>query len=158
MTTDLARSENIRRIENHARPMSPTPAPWVSEAAISPALSLRTAGTDDEQAVRDLAALDDAKVPQGELLLALIDGEPVAGLSLRDGHVVANPFVHTEGAVALLRLRAEHISAGAGAAGARSRPAPALCVSPQASVTDEEGSWPSDIRASEPDTQTEATE
>jgi hypothetical protein len=31
-------------------------------------------------------------------------------LSLRDGHVVANPFVHTDEAVALLRLRAKHVS------------------------------------------------
>jgi hypothetical protein len=54
--------------------------------------------------------LDGAPALEGEALLALIDGEAVAALSLRDGHVVANPFVRTEAAVALLRLRAGHVS------------------------------------------------
>jgi hypothetical protein len=45
-----------------------------------------------------------------EVLLALLDDEPVAALSLGDGHVVANPFVRTQAAVALLHLRARHIS------------------------------------------------
>ena len=59
--------------------------------------------------VRRLAALDDAPVLEGQSLLALIDGEAVAALSLEDGRVVSNPFVRTEDAVALLNLRAEHL-------------------------------------------------
>jgi hypothetical protein len=38
-------------------------------------------------------------------LLALIDGKAVAALSLRDGRVVANPFVRTDAEVVLVRLR-----------------------------------------------------
>ncbi len=36
-------------------------------------------------------------------------GEAVAALSLTDGRVVANPFVLTANAVALLRLREQHL-------------------------------------------------
>jgi hypothetical protein len=78
--------------------------------ADSPSVGLRVAGADDADVVRQLAALDDAPVLDGRVLLALIDGEAVAALSLRDGRVVANPFVRTREAVALLRLRAGHLS------------------------------------------------
>jgi hypothetical protein len=106
----VADHRRLRRVAAHRRPIAGTRAPWNSEAMNAPAVSLRIAGADDEQVVRDLAALDDAPAPQGDVLLALIDGEAVAALSLRDGHVVANPFVPTEAAVALLRLRAQHVS------------------------------------------------
>lgn len=72
-------------------------------------VALRLAQPDEAQVVRRLAALDDAPALEGESLLALIDGEAVAALSLEDGRVVSNPFVRTQGAVALLRLRAEHV-------------------------------------------------
>jgi hypothetical protein len=118
MTTSMSslaareRVAELRRVAEHRRAVAGTHEPSASEAAGSAAVSLRIAGVDDEQVVRDLAALDDATAPEGEVLLALIDGEAAAALSLRDGHVVANPFVRTEAAVALLRLRAEHVSSG----------------------------------------------
>jgi len=111
--TNLAAREHVadlRRVADHRSAIAHTREPWAAEAANPPAVSLRIADVDDDQAVRDLAALDDAPAPEGEVLLALIDGEAVAALSLRDGHVVANPFVPTVAAVALLRLRAEHVS------------------------------------------------
>ena len=116
MTTSISnlaareRVADLRRVADHRRLTAGTREPRASEEANVPAVSLRIAGVDDEQVVRDLAALDDAPAPEREVLLALIDGEAVAALSLRDGHVVANPFVHTEAAVALLRLRADHLS------------------------------------------------
>jgi hypothetical protein len=73
---------------------------------------LRLVRRGEDQVVRELAALDDAPTPQGQVLLALIDGEAVAALSLLDGRVVANPFVLTQDAVALLRLCAKHLSGG----------------------------------------------
>lgn len=73
-------------------------------------IELRLAGDDDAAAVRRLAALDDARELEGPVLLGSVDGEAVAALALRDGRVVANPFVKTEQAIALLRLRAEHLS------------------------------------------------
>jgi hypothetical protein len=74
---------------------------------------LRLATDVDAPTVRRLAALDDAPRLSGPVLLALVDGEPVAALSLDDGRVVANPFRFTAGAVALLRLRAQHLVAPA---------------------------------------------
>ena len=73
------------------------------------AVELRAAHVRDAEALRRLAALDDAAELQGRVLLALIDGDPVAALSLHDGRVVANPFVATVETVALLRLRAEQM-------------------------------------------------
>jgi hypothetical protein len=77
--------------------------------AKAPAIELRLIGDDEAPMVRRLAALDDAPELQGQVLLALIDGDAVAGLSLHDLRVVADPFVSTREAVALLRLRAELI-------------------------------------------------
>lgn len=72
-------------------------------------VELRLADHDDAAIVRRLAALDDARELEGPVLLAFIDGDAVAGLSLHDRRVVANPFVPTSQTVALMRLRAEHL-------------------------------------------------
>ncbi len=76
----------------------------------APTVALRLAGSDEAHLVRRLAALDDAPALAGPVLLALVDGEPVAAISLLDRRVVANPFLFTRELVDLLRLRAEHIS------------------------------------------------
>src|SRR2546430_2490068 len=82
-----------------------------SATAQTPGIELRTVHAAEEaDVVRRLAALDDAPELEGQVLLALIDGEAVAALGLRDGRVVANPFVATHEAVALLRIRAQHLS------------------------------------------------
>jgi hypothetical protein len=73
-----------------------------------PAIELRLAHAAETHVLTRLAALDDAPELEGQVLLALIDGVAQAGLSLRDGRIVANPFVRTHEAVALLRLRAAH--------------------------------------------------
>jgi hypothetical protein len=75
----------------------------------SPSVALRLAGADEAQLVRRLAQLDDAPALRGPALLALVDGEPVAALSLLEDRVVANPFTRTQEAVALLRLRARDL-------------------------------------------------
>jgi hypothetical protein len=76
----------------------------------APRVELRLADAGDAHVVARLAELDSADQLEGPVLLALLDGDAVAGLSLSDGHVVANPFVPANQAVALLRLRAEHLS------------------------------------------------
>jgi hypothetical protein len=73
-------------------------------------VALRRARDDEADLVRRIADLDDAPTLQGDVLLALLDGEPVAALGLEDERIVANPFVPTVEAVALLRLRASHLS------------------------------------------------
>ena len=74
-------------------------------------VALRAANAEDAKTLRELAELDEAPELDGEVLLATIDGEPIAALSLKDGRIVSDPFVATTQAVALLRLRARHLSA-----------------------------------------------
>jgi hypothetical protein len=75
----------------------------------NPTLSLRIAHDDETSTVRRLADLDDSPPLEGQTLLALVDGEAVAALSLFDGRVVANPFRPTADAVTLLGLRASQL-------------------------------------------------
>ena len=72
-------------------------------------LALRTANADETPAVRRLADLDDSPPLEGQVLLALVDGEAVAAVSLGDGRVVANPFRPTAETVTLLSLRAAQL-------------------------------------------------
>jgi hypothetical protein len=77
----------------------------------SPIISIRAATTDDGRTLTRLAALDSAEVPAGPILVAEVDGEAQAALSLRDGRVVADPFERTAELVSLLRVRADTIAA-----------------------------------------------
>ncbi|MDQ6605157.1 MAG: hypothetical protein M3Z06_01245, partial [Actinomycetota bacterium] len=94
-------TDDLRRASGRAR----LTAGHSTEAKL-PAIELRLAHVAEAHALTRLAALDDAPELEGPVLLALIDGEAQAGLSLHDGRVVANPFVRTGEAVALLRVRA----------------------------------------------------
>jgi hypothetical protein len=93
-----------------------------TDGGSSDTVVLKMAGAEDGQSVRTLAELDEAAAPTGEVLLAFIDGEAVAALSLDDGQVVSNPFVATSGAIALLRLRARHLAGPARRRGPWLRP------------------------------------
>ena len=66
----------------------------------------RALGTDDERAVRRLAQLDEMTPPQGDVLLAEVDGRLVAALPLEGGRAIADPFTPTQEIVELLVLRA----------------------------------------------------
>ena len=92
---------DLRRASGRSR----TTASFAAEAKL-PAIELRLAHAAEAHVVARLAELDDAPALEGPVLLALIDGEAQAGLSLRDGRIVANPFVGTREAVVLLRVRA----------------------------------------------------
>jgi hypothetical protein len=78
---------------------------------MSTTISIRPAHDDETPVVRRLSYLDDQRPLRGDVLLAVVDGEPVAALSLQDGRVAADPFVRTADVVELLRLRAERIAA-----------------------------------------------
>ena len=69
-------------------------------------VTIRFAGADDAPAVARLAALDCAHVPDGPLLIGLVDDEPWAVLALEDGSVVADPFRRSAAVVSLLCERA----------------------------------------------------
>ncbi len=96
---DLTRAA-ARHHEVSSRPL------WRS----GPVIELRPARADDEAITRRIAALDEAPELDGPVLLAVVDGEPVAALALDDGRIVADPFVPTAQAVSLLRLRAGHVA------------------------------------------------
>jgi hypothetical protein len=69
-------------------------------------ITIRPAYADDASAVARLAALDSAPIPTGPMLVAEVDGELYAALSLADGGVIADPFHLTRLHVELLRTQA----------------------------------------------------
>ncbi len=74
------------------------------------AAEVRFAHAEEAARLRHLAELDDAPELAGEILVATIDADVVAALSLEDRRVVANPFVFTSGAVELLRHTATELT------------------------------------------------
>jgi hypothetical protein len=73
-------------------------------------ITIRPEYPDDEMALIRLAALDSSDAPPARpLLLAEVDGQLRAALSLRDGGTIADPFRHTAAIVALLRRHASSL-------------------------------------------------
>ncbi len=105
---DLHRAANGRGTGRAGRRRSRSAA--VSSAR--PAATVGFAHADDAGALRRLAQLDDAPELVGEILVARIDADVVAALSLDNGRVVANPFVFTSDAVELLRRSATALTGG----------------------------------------------
>jgi hypothetical protein len=84
-------------------------------------LTIRMAAHNDAAALARPARLDSARPLRGSVLLAELDGAPVAAVSLETGAVTADPFQHTADAVHVLTLRRDQL-AGAGSDVARPRP------------------------------------
>ena len=74
-------------------------------------VAVRMARPDDEQAIRRVAALDGQKAPAGRVLVAEADGELIAALSVDDGRATADPFRWTSDVIALMKMRADQLSA-----------------------------------------------
>jgi hypothetical protein len=109
ISTLMAR-EHVADLQHEAERWRTSRAVQPSSAeSATPVYALRLAHPDEADAVRQLAELDDAPVLEGQVLLALLDGKAIAALSLRDGRIVATPFVPTSQAVALLHLRAKQL-------------------------------------------------
>ena len=89
---------------------------------VLPELVIRRATAEDAPALARLAALDSARVPRGDVLVAFAHGEPWAAISLDDGRVVADPFRPSAVAAELVRVRAQHL------AGPRERRAPVFAA------------------------------
>jgi hypothetical protein len=68
-------------------------------------LTIRLATNDDTAALKRLAEVDSTVPLKGEVLMAELDGEALAALSLESGEVTANPFRRTAMLVAQLRMR-----------------------------------------------------
>ena len=71
----------------------------------SGSIVIRPARPSDEDAVRLVAQRDSRAVPDGELLIADVEGAVRAAISLTTGEIVADPFQRTEELVRVLSLR-----------------------------------------------------
>jgi hypothetical protein len=72
-------------------------------------ITIRAAGPEDVEAIRRLAQRDSHAVPDGELLIALVDGEARAAISLASGETIADPFHRTEELVRMLTARGSQL-------------------------------------------------
>jgi hypothetical protein len=70
---------------------------------------VRRAEDADAEALARLAALDSARIPGGELLVAETDARLLAALPLGSGRPIADPFEPTAELVAMLELRARQL-------------------------------------------------
>jgi hypothetical protein len=77
--------------------------------APDPGLVIRRLEGDDLAAAKRLAQLDSSRLPEGELLGAMVEGRLLAAISLRSGHSIADPFARTAELRALLELRAAQL-------------------------------------------------
>jgi hypothetical protein len=75
--------------------------------SLSESLTIRLAYAEDYPALASLAELDSAeRVPSRPVLIAEVDGELRAALSLSDGTSIADPFHPAVEIVSLLEMRA----------------------------------------------------
>ncbi len=72
---------------------------------------MRLATERDADALRRLAALDEARPLTGRVLIGEIAGEPAAALSLKTNAAIADPFQRTEQLRVYMRMRASAIEA-----------------------------------------------
>jgi hypothetical protein len=73
--------------------------------AIDTPITIRSAVPGDDRALRRLAQRDTRALPEGDLLVAVVDGELRAAISLARGEVTADPFHRTQELVRLLTMR-----------------------------------------------------
>jgi hypothetical protein len=73
------------------------------------AITIRRATEDDASALRRLAQLDGARLPDGDLLVAEADGALRAALRISDRAYVADPFFPSRELVGLLDVRARRL-------------------------------------------------
>jgi hypothetical protein len=87
-------------------------------SSLPEAITVRPASAEDLAGLTRLAALDSAALPGAPLVVAEVDGELRAALSLADGRAIADPFHPSLALVDLLRL---HVATAAPAAAVSSR-------------------------------------
>lgn len=111
--TAIATSQRRRARRNHllAVPSAPPKTGPAAEPRWSP-LVIRLAVAGDAAALARLAHMDSARPLSGQALLAEQNGSVIAALSLHGGAVIADPFVATADAVAILRLRGAQLRDG----------------------------------------------
>lgn len=80
-------------------------------AMAGPAMTIRLARAEDGGLLRDLAVLDSARPLAGAVLVAIVEGRLWAAYGLGDERTIADPFLPSAQAAALLRLRARQMRA-----------------------------------------------
>ena len=75
-------------------------------------VTLRPARAADTTDLELLAALDSARMLEGEVIVAELGDRVVAAMSLDRGSVIADPFVRTTALVALLEVRGRQLRRG----------------------------------------------
>ena len=98
------RVEELRRAGAVARLRNATPRAFRETDVV-----IRLARPQDTLAVEALAVLDDAKAPQGRVLVAEVDGQIRAALPLDTKQSFGDPFRRTADLVALLEARAQQM-------------------------------------------------
>ena len=77
-------------------------------------VTIRLARAEDLPALRRLAELDEARLPETPLLMAEVEGVLRAALGLRSRASVADPFQRTDSLIELLALRADQLGRQSG--------------------------------------------
>jgi hypothetical protein len=72
-------------------------------------VTVRDATGEEHEQLQQLAALDSAAPLAAPVIVGELDGAVVAAHTLRDGRVIADPFVATGDVTALLRTRASQL-------------------------------------------------
>jgi hypothetical protein len=78
--------------------------------SVEVAVTIRYAFPDDDSTLRRLAVLDSAVTPPAPLLVAEVDGQLRAALSLATGETIADPFHPSTALTELLRARAQQLT------------------------------------------------
>jgi hypothetical protein len=73
-------------------------------------VSIRWTDSDDDNRLAVVAARDSQRLPDGPWLVAEVEGNPLAVLSLSTSAFVADPFSRTVELRSLLELRAEQLA------------------------------------------------
>jgi hypothetical protein len=110
MRVTQARTDELLRRAATLRRAGSTSGTTVRAAAVVP-LTIRFADSLDANSLLTLAVVDSAEPLQLPALVADVEGELRAALSLVDGAVIADPFRPTVELVELLCTRAEQLAA-----------------------------------------------
>jgi hypothetical protein len=111
---NVARLDDLRRRAERRRPAHdavdrPSPASRRTQVSVAADVTIRRAIEADRATLDELAALDSATALAGEILIAEVDGQPVAALEVGSGATIADPFRLTAAVVELLGLRAARL-------------------------------------------------
>jgi len=91
-------------------------------ATVMAAVTIRRATAADRAALERLAALDSARAPVGDVLIAEVGAEAVGAIEVASGSTIADPFRPTAELVELLSLRAARLRGAADRRRLRLRP------------------------------------